>query len=159
MTYDPRLDRRIREAALVAAQDHDYENRPDTWTRVDCEQVRRLLEGAAWFMCQPAYNRGYRAGYRAGAQHGYDPADVYPVGLLKELKEWRSRPHNARRRPDLGWRYLRNQARRRNWRAVRSYFNGYLAESRDGLGTRAGHGWTTTRACRDLAKHLRGVRP
>jgi hypothetical protein len=80
---------------------------------------------------------------------------IYPVGLLADLAQF---IHN----PDREWarRKLRNalghplrNARRRNWRAVKSYFNGYLAEHAH-LGTRCGTGWTRGRAYRDLARHL-----
>lgn len=60
--YNPAPDRRIVEAAVIAAMDHDFANRPSNWQRVSNEQVRRLLAGAAEIMCRPAYNRGYRAG-------------------------------------------------------------------------------------------------
>lgn len=46
--------------------------------------------------------------------------EAYPVGLLSDIKRGRVR--------DGIRNYLVPQIKRRNWRAVRSYFNGYLAE-------------------------------
>jgi len=71
--------------------------------------------------------------------------DVYPVGLFRDVKHRRFRS---------GLRYLRDQARGRNWRAVGNYFNGFLAEHPT-LGTRCGHGWTKRRALADLHRHIR----
>lgn len=68
--------------------------------------------------------------------------DIYPVGLLMDLR---------RRRVRSGLRYLRYQAGRRNWRAVRNYFNGYLAEHRHG-GHNAGKGWTKRAAARRVER-------
>lgn len=63
---------------------------------------------------------------------------VYPVGLWMD---WR---YGTMRR---GVRYLFRQARAKNWRAVRNYFNGYLAEH-DGHAHNAGRGWTRRAAIR-----------
>lgn len=46
--------------------------------------------------------------------------EVYPVGLLSDIKH--KRVWNGVKG------YLMVQVKRRNWRAVRNYFNGYLAE-------------------------------
>ncbi|NUU21067.1 MAG: hypothetical protein HOV68_06055 [Streptomycetaceae bacterium] len=80
---------------------------------------------------------------------------IYAVGLLQH---WQHFVHNPDRkaarlrfRNDL--RYPIRHARARNWRAVKNYFNGYLAEHAH-LGTRCGTGWTRGRAYRDLARHL-----
>src|SRR5688572_25692298 len=45
--------------------------------------------------------------------------DVYPVGWLEAWKKGRLKSE---------WRHVVYWARRRNWRAVRNTFNGYLAE-------------------------------
>lgn len=91
--------------------------------------------------------------------------DVYAVGWLKAGQSaWRflTLPELAGRRGNA-WKFLRQQwlycvrqARRRNWRAVKNQFNGYLAEHRT-RGTRCGHGWTRRRALRDLYRHLAEV--
>lgn len=80
---------------------------------------------------------------------------IYPVGLLQHWQHFVHTPDRkaARRRLRNDLRYPLRQARARNWRAVKNYFNGYLAEHHT-LGTRAGHGWTRGRAYRDLARHL-----
>jgi hypothetical protein len=72
----------------------------------------------------------------------YD-VEIYPVGLFMDLK------HKRYRR---GLEYLKYQLGRKNFRAVRQYFNGYLAEASEG--TRCGHGWTKNRARKDLIHHL-----
>lgn len=74
---------------------------------------------------------------------------TYPVGLLAHLKH---------RQVRYGLRYVVRQAKKGNWRAVRSYFNGYLAEWHyppEGLvqGT-CGRGWTRRAARRRLGRHL-----
>jgi hypothetical protein len=88
--------------------------------------------------------------------------DVYPVGLFHTLRTvrgiWKYQgKREALRSLRFRLRYLRDQARVGNWRAVRSYFNGYLAEPlhSDGAWTRCGHGWTERRALRDLDRHMR----
>lgn len=82
--------------------------------------------------------------------------DIYRVGVLDALRaDWRivtvlrRRPYRLRQEA----RYLLMQAKRRNWRAVRNSFNGFLAEHRY-AGTRCGHGWTRQRALADLRRHL-----
>ena len=74
--------------------------------------------------------------------------DIYPVGLLMDLR---------RRRVRSGLRYLRHQAGAHNWRAVRNYFNGYLAEHRHG-GHNAGKGWTKRAALRRVERICEGQR-
>lgn len=64
--------------------------------------------------------------------------DVYPVGWLEAWKH-----HRLKRE----WRYVVYWARRRNWRAIRNTFNGYLAEYEHG-GHNAGKGWTKRAALR-----------
>jgi hypothetical protein len=71
--------------------------------------------------------------------------DIYPVGLLSDIK---------RRRVRYGVRsYLIGHCLRgRRWRAARNYFNGYLAEHQ-GCHHNAGKGWTK-RAADRRAVHL-----
>jgi hypothetical protein len=80
---------------------------------------------------------------------------IYPVGLLAHWQQFIHHPDrkDARRSFRYALRYPLRQARARNWRAVKNYFNGYLAEHAH-LGTRCGTGWTRGRAYRDLARHL-----
>ncbi|NUS25003.1 MAG: hypothetical protein HOV92_12375 [Streptomyces sp.] len=80
---------------------------------------------------------------------------IYPVGLFSDLARFVHAPDrsDARRRLRSALRYPVRQARAGNWRAVKNYFNGYLAEH-DTLGFRAGTGWTRGRAYRDLVRHL-----
>lgn len=68
--------------------------------------------------------------------------DVYPVGLLSDIKRGRVR-HGLRR---YLWAYC---IKGRRWRSARNYFNGYLAEHRHG-GHNAGRGWTKRAAVRRL---------
>jgi hypothetical protein len=77
--------------------------------------------------------------------------DIYPVGLLRD---WQHRKMRPLRR---ALRYPVSQARRGNWRAVRNYFNGYLAEPTPIRGRRCGHGWTKRRAFQDLIDHLNAL--
>lgn len=75
---------------------------------------------------------------------------IYPVGLLWDIK---------RKRVVASIRgYLIPQIKRRNWRAVRNYFNGYLAEWNyppEGVNhSRCGRGWTKRAALRSLGHHL-----
>jgi hypothetical protein len=84
--------------------------------------------------------------------------DIYAVGLLRDLQMFVHSPQSLRRR----WRSLRyrivrgvfDRIRQRKWRALRNYFNGYLAEHQS-RGTRCGHGWTRGRAYNDLMRHLK----
>lgn len=75
---------------------------------------------------------------------------TYPVGLLADLK--------GHRKPKTAIDYLLYQIKRRNWRAVRNYFNGYLAEwhypPEGMLHYRCGKGWTRRAALRRLGKHI-----
>ena len=89
-------------------------------------------------------------------------ADMYPVGVLSDWQQFlRRRQHEgtrkALRRLRYDLRFITRWARQGNWRAVRNSFNGYLAEHPT-AGTRCGHGWTKTRALRDLERHLAGGR-
>lgn len=70
--------------------------------------------------------------------------DVYPVGLLLDIKRKRVR-YGLRR---YLWSYC---IRGRRWRAARMYFNGYLAEHRHG-GHNAGRGWTRRAALRRMER-------
>lgn len=75
--------------------------------------------------------------------------ETYPVGLLYDLKH-----HRLRNAP----RYLRAHLQQRNWRAIRNYFNGYLAEWHncpEGVRhTKCGRGWTRRAALRRLGAHI-----
>ena len=74
---------------------------------------------------------------------------TYPVGLLSDIK---------RRRVRQGLRYALGRAKDGNWRAVRNYFNGYLAEwDYPPAGMRhyrCGRGWTRRAAIRRLGIHI-----
>lgn len=87
---------------------------------------------------------------------GISEIDVYPVGLLHDIAHFVHNPDRAEARRKLRYalHHPLRQIKARKWRAVRSYFNGYLAEHPT-RGTRAGHGWTRGRAYRDLVRHLR----
>ncbi|MBE4735738.1 hypothetical protein [Streptomyces caniscabiei] len=80
---------------------------------------------------------------------------IYPVGLLRDLTLFVHNPDRptARRALRASLRREWDRIKARKWRAVKSYFNGYLAEHAT-LGTRCGTGWTRGRAYRDLARHL-----
>ena len=60
----------------------------------------------------------------------FESIDVYPVGLLRDLQHFRRgvhSPHSVRRlRYNLC--YPLRMAAKRDWRAVKNYFNGYIAE-------------------------------
>ena len=80
------------------------------------------------------------------------PLDVYPVGLFRDLRYRKQ----GWRRLCQALRYPFYQARQRNWRAVKNYFNGYLAEPAEmppGL-RRCGSGWTRRRAVTDYRRRL-----
>lgn len=80
---------------------------------------------------------------------GLEGIETYEVGLLLDFRRGRLR---------AGLRYLARQVKRREWRAVRNYFNGYLAEWHyPPLGVKhykCGRGWTRRAARRRLGKHL-----
>lgn len=85
--------------------------------------------------------------------------DIYPVGLWRDLRQFRTGKHTPRRFRRLA-RALRSPfryARVGNWRAVRNYFNGYLAEpySMPPGVTRCGRGWTRRGAVRDWERQTR----
>lgn len=101
----------------------------------------------------PQAHKHFIAGYRAASPHGNEPSYIstYPVGLLKELKTKHSRRS--------AWFYLRNQIKRKNWRAVSKYiFSGYLAEWHyppEGMvHYKCGKGWTRKAAIRRLGIHI-----
>jgi hypothetical protein len=75
---------------------------------------------------------------------------TYPVGLFSDFR---------RKRVLYGLRnYVWMQAKRGNWRAVRNYFNGYLAEwhypPAGMLHYKCGRGWTRKAALRRLGQHI-----
>jgi hypothetical protein len=84
---------------------------------------------------------------------------VYPVGLLRDLRQFAHGLHRPRsvRRLRYALRYPFHQARAGEWRAVKNYFNGYLAEPDPWPpgATRCGTGWTKRRAARDFERSLR----
>lgn len=76
--------------------------------------------------------------------------ESYPVGLFSDIQ---------RKRLRQGLRgYVLHQVHNRNWRAVRNYFNGYLAEWHyppEGVTHhRCGKGWTRKAAIRSLGRHI-----
>ena len=71
---------------------------------------------------------------------------VYPVGMLRDVQH-----HGIKRGLRRSWRYLLYQAKRRNWRAVRNSFNGYLAEH-DNHPHNCGKGWTRRAAERRVER-------
>lgn len=91
--------------------------------------------------------------------------DVYPVGMLAVLlRAWRYATHPnppdwARRQAWAELRYtvvfLAGRIRDRNWRAVKSHFNGFLAEPDPWPEQlpRCGSGWTRRRAKASLRRH------
>lgn len=81
---------------------------------------------------------------------GTSGIETYPVGLLSDIK---------RRRVLRGVKgYLWRRIKDRNWRAVRNYFNGYLAEWHyppEGMKHyKCGRGWTRRAAVRRLGRHI-----
>lgn len=75
---------------------------------------------------------------------------TYSVGLLHDLKTRRKLKHIVGT--------LRHRIKHRNWRGVRNYFNGYLAEWHyppEGMRHyRCGKGWTRRAALRNLGRHI-----
>ena len=76
--------------------------------------------------------------------------ETYRVGLFSDIK---------RKRVLRGLKgYLIPQIKRKNWRAVRNYFNGYLAEwhycPEGVVHSKCGKGWTRRAALRSLGRHL-----
>ena len=75
--------------------------------------------------------------------------ETYPVGLFRALQQRRLR---------YGVAYLKSRVKAHNWRAVRNYFNGYLAEWHyppEGMQhTHCGRGWTRRAALRRLGAHI-----
>jgi len=74
---------------------------------------------------------------------------TYPVGLLHDIKT-----HHLKQ--GLGW--VIGWANAGKWRAVRNYFNGYIAEWHyppDGVFmAHCGHGWSRRAALRRLGRNL-----
>lgn len=86
----------------------------------------------------------------------FDGTDTYPVGVLSTLQIAIGAVRAGRRKYAAQkvrgeWRYIKRQARARNWRAVRNSFNGYLAEHQHG-GHNAGKGWTKRAAQRRVER-------
>lgn len=83
--------------------------------------------------------------------------DIYPVGWLRALKDYRSCKRNKLKKH--AWVHIRREfaymkihVKKKNWRALQNQFNGYLAEpiqwppGEYPKGHRCGHGWTQNRA-------------
>jgi hypothetical protein len=89
---------------------------------------------------------------------------LWDVRHLRRRTQHQPKPWDRRSHAGHPWhRFWRNlaqstwgRAKRREWRALKNYFNGYLAEHPT-AGTRCGHGWTKARALRDLDQHLRNA--
>lgn len=79
---------------------------------------------------------------------------IYPVGVLEALKSRTRRIERLKRE----FKYIRHQAARHNWRAIRNTFNGYLAEwdypPSDMNHHLCGRGWTKKRALKRLGIHI-----
>lgn len=80
---------------------------------------------------------------------------IYPVGVLANVKN-----HGYREGLRRSARHIRWLIKDRNWRGVRSTFNGYLAEwhypppHEQVAIYKAGRGWTRKAALHDLGKHI-----
>jgi hypothetical protein len=90
------------------------------------------------------------------------PLNVYPVGVLEALLLTIRAKRLHLPAPTGGslrheWGYIRGQAAKHNWRAVRSAFNGYLAEH-GGHQHSAGRGWTKRAAIRRAERICRDWR-
>lgn len=72
---------------------------------------------------------------------------TYPVGLLRDMKQGRLK-YGLKA---YAWNYC---VRGKRWRALRNYFNGYLAEHEHG-GHNAGRGWTKRAANRRVERICR----
>jgi hypothetical protein len=84
--------------------------------------------------------------------------DIYPVGLLQELIYFRRGYRHAESWSKLLYslKYPFRRVGEGNWRAVRNYFNGYLAEPAEwppGV-TSCGRGWTRRAAVRDWHRKI-----
>jgi len=76
--------------------------------------------------------------------------DVYPVGILSDWKQRNIRPFSGT------FKTVQRHIANRNWRALRSHFNGYLAEVSysDIRHYQCGRGWTHRAALSSLGRHL-----
>ena len=70
--------------------------------------------------------------------------DIYPVGLLSDIKR-------RRVRRGVSSFLIGYCIRGRRWRSARNYFNGYLAEH-EGCHHNAGKGWTKRAAVRRVER-------
>ena len=87
-----------------------------------------------------------------------DEVDIYLVGVLRDLIEARHR-----RRLGMTWTpplrravaTVARKVRKRDWRGLKTSFNGYLAEPTPWPEhmCRCGSGWTRRRALRSLRRH------
>lgn len=92
-----------------------------------------------------------------------DKTDIYAVGLLAAWQQFVHTPDRpyARRAFRYALRMPLRHARAGNWRAVKNWFNGYLAEPQEfppGV-ARCGAGWTRGRAYRDLQRLIAAAEP
>lgn len=97
--------------------------------------------------------------------------DVYPVGILRTLlrvrriltlqyrecpgdTDWSWRINQILMAVEADWRYFLRNLKKRQWRAIRMTWNGYLAEPlqfpEGDYKRRAGTGWTKKRAITSL---------
>lgn len=85
--------------------------------------------------------------------------DIYPVGILRDIKiSWRRHKLHLRRyRLHLG--DILQDAEKGDWHGVKTSFNGYLAELSPWPENmpRCGSGWTMRRALKDLQRRSRKV--
>jgi hypothetical protein len=81
--------------------------------------------------------------------------DIYPVGVLTELiRGRRTKQYRASLRNII--RVIKRDVEYRKWHALKSSFNGFLAEPdvMPGKLTRCGSGWTRKRALKDLQRRV-----
>src|SRR5262245_28122412 len=93
-------------------------------------------------------------------RYGELRVDVYSVGLLRDLQHWwRFRKLRPKRKRPMGFGHLWRKVRRRQWRSIKSSFNGYLAEPTPFPMElkRCGSGWSRARALRDLRRRLNNI--
>ncbi len=101
-------------------------------------------------------------------KHTSTDVDVYPVGLLRDLRlmvgyhrlagSGRPSQRLVVDRARLIWRTVRTAIARRDWHGLRTYLNGYLAEH-GGCRHNAGRGWTKRAALRSVDRLHREASP
>lgn len=87
----------------------------------------------------------------------YRRLDVYPVGILRDVKISARRHKLHFRRYRLNLAGIVADAKQGDWHGVKTFFNGYLAELDPWPENmpRCGSGWTTRRAIKDLRRRCR----